>query len=301
MDRMPDRLARWWMRLDDRGRQHASALAAIGIIYVVHYLVYCLPQPFFIEDAGISFTYAEHMVEGEGLVPYPGGERVEGYSNALWTFLVALFYGLGIPTWTSAKIMGALFGLATLPFSYGLVIAMRPGRSDHLALAAPLMLALSPQFVIWNASGLENALYVLLLSAAMWRTVKELTTPDGLFPWSALLYMLLTATRPEGMMYAGIGGFCYALDAIATRRWRPVAKWLLVFAVPFALYNAWRYWYFAWAFPNTYYAKLGKGNSFKPFLWSGGGWKYVKRWMVDHGIVYEMPEIEFLAQNKNES
>src|SRR3990172_4480211 len=42
------------------------------------------------DDSFISFRYAEHLIQGHGLV-YNAGERVEGYSNLLWTLLVALW------------------------------------------------------------------------------------------------------------------------------------------------------------------------------------------------------------------
>lgn len=293
MDRVPRRLAAWWRTLDDPGRRHATLLALVSLGYLAHYLVYCWPQPFFIEDAGISFAYARNLVDGEGLVTYPGGERVEGYSNALWTFLMALLYALGIPLWTGAKVAGAVFGLLTLPLAYLLVKQARPGAQDDVALLAPVMLAASPQFVVWNSSGLENSLFCVLLAGATWRLVAEMQAErDGGragFPWSALLYVLLCMTRPEGLMYAGIGLFGRVLGAIAVRRPLPVLAWLAVFAVPFGLYNAWRYWYFAWPFPNTYYAKLGKGTTFKPWSWSGGGWKYVKNWFMQHSVVYMLP------------
>ena len=41
-----------------------------------------------IDDAFISFRYAENLVHGRGLV-FNVGERVEGYSNFLWTVLLA--------------------------------------------------------------------------------------------------------------------------------------------------------------------------------------------------------------------
>lgn len=41
------------------------------------------------DDAFISFRYARNLVEGKGLV-YNAGERVEGFSNFLWTMLIAL-------------------------------------------------------------------------------------------------------------------------------------------------------------------------------------------------------------------
>ena len=123
MDLVPQRLEQWWRGLDDRGRRHASVIALISVGYIGHYLVYCLPQPFFIEDAAITFSYARNLVEGEGLVTWPGGERVEGYSNALWTFLMAALYALGVPMWTASKVMGAVFGVAVLGLEGGTFIA----------------------------------------------------------------------------------------------------------------------------------------------------------------------------------
>src|SRR5438552_16124392 len=41
------------------------------------------------DDAYISFRYARNLVDGLGLV-YNAGERVEGYSNFLWTLWSAL-------------------------------------------------------------------------------------------------------------------------------------------------------------------------------------------------------------------
>ncbi|MDP6934737.1 MAG: hypothetical protein QGG40_17585, partial [Myxococcota bacterium] len=266
-----------------------SLLALAMLAYVGHYLVYCIVQPFFIEDAGISFAYARHLVEGEGLVPVRGGERVEGYSNALWTFVVAFFYGFGVPTWTSSKILGAVFGALTLPPIYQLTRRALPQlRSrETVSILPPFMLAASPQFVIWNASGLENSLFCMLLGLGLYRLVVE--SEDGGRPWSALWFLLLTMTRPEGLMYAAIALFARVVFAIADRRVGPVVSWVLLFGVGWVAYNAWRYWYFSWPFPNTYYAKLGSGNRFKPFRWTLGGWKYVINYMVTHGMVYGLP------------
>ena len=47
------------------------------------------------DDAFISFRYAQNLVEGHGLV-YNIGERVEGYTNFLWTILFAPFIGAGL-------------------------------------------------------------------------------------------------------------------------------------------------------------------------------------------------------------
>ena len=70
---MPRRLTTWWSRLTPAERQRAVAVALVCLVYVGHYLVYCWVQPFYIEDAGISYAYAIHLVHGDGLVPYVGG------------------------------------------------------------------------------------------------------------------------------------------------------------------------------------------------------------------------------------
>ena len=58
------------------------------------------------DDSFISFRYAENLVSGHGLV-YNVGERVEGYSNLLWTLLVALWMRLGFDPIRAAQAMGS--------------------------------------------------------------------------------------------------------------------------------------------------------------------------------------------------
>src|SRR4249920_1270831 len=65
------------------------------------------------DDAFISFRYAKNLVEGRGLV-YNTGERVEGYTNFLWTVIIAAGMGLGIDPVTLAIGLGIIFSLATI-------------------------------------------------------------------------------------------------------------------------------------------------------------------------------------------
>jgi len=275
-------------------------LVCIG--YTAHYLVYCIPQPFYIEDAGISFAYARNLVDGEGLATYAGGERVEGYSNPTWTFLIAFFYALGFPTFTTSKVLGWIFGVATLPMVWALARRTLPHREDApihrdtLALIAPILVAASVQFVVWNAAGLENSLFCFLLTLGMWRCVVELE--DGKRPYSAFVFFLLCASRPEGIMYALVAGGLRGWHVLFSEEGRAQSlaerasilwKWTLVLLLPLVAYHAWRYWYFAWEFPNTYYAKLGTGRAFKPFLWEKKGWKYINEWAGPHGAAYILP------------
>jgi len=146
------------------------------------------------------------------------------------------------------------------------------------------------------------------LALAIWRGLVE--GRKGGIPWSALAWVGVAMTRPEGIMYAAIGGF-WSMVFRATRSdvglghaltdpkrlpsalWRalsPTLGWLALFFIPFGLYQAWRYSYFAWELPNTYYAKKGNpGKSFDPFSWTRKGWKYVRGWSHSLGQGYLVP------------
>ncbi|MGB7063098.1 MAG: hypothetical protein WBF13_12190, partial [Candidatus Zixiibacteriota bacterium] len=60
-----------------------SLIISLILLFHVNYL------RFVCDDAFISFRYAKNFVEGHGLV-YNIGEKVEGYSNFLWTLLLSL-------------------------------------------------------------------------------------------------------------------------------------------------------------------------------------------------------------------
>ncbi|MCB9793052.1 MAG: hypothetical protein H6741_10035 [Alphaproteobacteria bacterium] len=280
------RLYAWWSGLTPKQHLHYSALAFLMVGSVAHFLVFSI---YFIEDAGISFAYARNFVEGEGWVTYAGGERVEGFSNPLWTWLIALWYALGVPPWTSSKIMGAAFGAACIPLVYKLSQVSRPDQDDHLDLVAPFLLAASSTAAIWHGSGLENSLFSILLTGGMLAVLRDARHPDKL-PLSALLFLGLALTRPEGIMYAAMGGFGRLLLAIRDRRVvGPILRWLVVFFVPFGVYHAWRYDYFAWLWPNTYYAKLDGTTRFQPWKWSIRGWLYLRNYLAAYGFSWLMP------------
>ncbi|TNE84959.1 MAG: hypothetical protein EP330_26500 [Deltaproteobacteria bacterium] len=280
-----------WRRWSSRQRMHALLVFALMLASIGHQLVFVY---WYIEDAAISFTYARNFAEGEGFVTYPGGERVEGFSDPLWVYLMILWEYVGVSGFTSSKVMGAVFGALCLPVSYLLAQeALRTHTSnqwwsdepDHYGLIAPAYLAASAQFAIWNASGLENSLFCLLLAMGMWRTQIE-TRTNG-WPTAALYFFGLSITRPEGILYAALGGFwAMVLSLMKHRSPALTVKWLAFFFAPFSAYQALRYSYFAWPFPNTYYAKLGD-KDFLPFAWHARGWKYIRDWahLLWHGYL----------------
>ncbi len=263
---------RSWRESDPSLRRRVLLLVAMVLALAVQIMVWL----WYIDDAAISFSFARNLADGHGLVAQAGGERVEGYSNPLWVALMALWAWIGVNGFVSSKLMGAAFGVATVPVVWAIARSSRPDRDEGVPLMAAFALATNVQFGIWATSGLENSLFCLLLAAAIWRTLIETRTRG--FPWSALLFLGVALTRPEGIAYAALGGFAAMGFALQDGRGlRPALIWLAVFFVPFGAYHAIRFDYFAWIFPNTYYAKLGN-RTVAPLDWDAHGWTYVRRY-----------------------
>ncbi len=277
-----------WLAQRPQGFGFELSLVVLALaVHVGHYLVYCLPQPWYIEDAAISFAYARNWVDGWGLVPFVGSDPVEGFSNPLWTFLIGGAYAIGITPWTSSKVLGAVFGCLAQLFAWGIARRGLPEEQKRLAVLAPWFLAASVQFTLWNASGLENSLFCLCLAAGVYRLVVEAEEP-GRLPLSAWAFVALAMTRPDGLAYAGIGLIAQIMAVVAHRRVGSLLVWLLAFAIPFGAYQAWRMDTFAWEWPNTWYAKR---TDFKPFDWNQLGWKQMREYSLRYGILAASPVI----------
>jgi len=133
---------------------------------------YCL-----FDDAMISMRYAWNLAHGEGLVWNPG-ERVEGITNLLWTFYMAVFAGLlAKPAAVLAvQISGAVLILVAAAFGMKVgdeLLEGGPlaGRRFLSVLFFAVALSYYP-FAFWSMMGMEAALQSALLFAAIWLALR---------------------------------------------------------------------------------------------------------------------------------
>ncbi len=274
----------------NRDRVHIIVLAVILTGAIWHH---CALWFWYIEDAAITFAYAKHLAMGEGLVPFVGGERVEGYSNPAWTFFLAPFALVGFDLHDITKWIQVFLLVPTVIVTYLAAREVFEGRSFGTAtsdapLVAPAVLAASAQFAVWTGAGLEMALMNLLVAVAIWRSLVELR--EGGWPWSALWWVGVALSRPEAILYAAVAGFVAMVGHLrAGRGVVPTVRWLITFFVPFGLYHAWRYSYFAWEFPNTYYAKMERRPNFPLLDWTGKSWRYTRNFAFEMGWGFFLP------------
>ena len=231
-----------------------------------------------VDDAFITFRYADALVAGQGLTFNPG-ERVEGYSSLLYLLLVAAGRLLGLAPVLSAN-FGNLLGAAAASFAaFHLVRHLLADRrlTDRAvavaAVCAGILVGLSDGFVNYGLLGLETAFAGGLCAVALWRALEEDARGSSVAP-SAILLGLLAITRPDGILpLLGMTAVGVAGPGFGRAARRAVGASILPLAqlgFRLAYYQAW--------LPNTFYAKVWPGPGRYAL-----GWQYVSGYLQGIG------------------
>ncbi len=244
---------------------------------------------FTIDDAYISFRYARNLAEGHGLV-YNIGERVEGYTNFLWTVLLGIFAAIGARPEITAKVLGVLCACASLIPVYR--IAQRLAPLGAVPCLATWLCASSFLLTGYAVFGLESPLFVLLVLLGTDRFLIEEHDDAETFPWSGPLFALAALTRPEAPLFLLLL-YVWHIDhrlglRVAPGRPSPQTPFhpfsrrslvrLAAFAIPVITHLTFRRLYYGAFFPNTLSAKTG---DFTQQL--HGGTEYLRRYVMHAG------------------
>ncbi|HEX7879041.1 MAG TPA: hypothetical protein VF720_06495, partial [Candidatus Eisenbacteria bacterium] len=243
---------------------------------------------FLVDDAFISWRYARHLAEGLGPVFNPG-ERVEGFSNPLYTmlmgvvaWLVGIFGGGRDAVIAHLPGLGRAVGVAA---ALGTIVAMARWRDVSRApgtLLAVLLTATSTSLALWSVGGLETTLYGFFLAAAFGATLAQPRTTMGRLG-TGLLLAAVALSRPEGIVPAGALFLVRWLDPATRDERRGHLEVGLAFALPVLAWFLFRVTWFGDWLPNTYYAKkLGLAEAWRKGSWylvsfvhhNGGRWLY---------------------------
>ncbi len=220
----------------------------LGISIVV-YLVLVTHFDFTQDDAYISFRYAANYLNGDGLV-FNAGERVEGYTNFLWTVFMIIGGLLSIDPTPFAAILGMIFGSLNILITYFLSLELfrdiSGQRKYFLSGLITLVLSSAYSHAYWAAAGLETAAFVFLVLASLLACLKR----SYLAAATAVIMILL---RPEGFL---VWVFIVAYEIISRRKLTSYAIGIaiitILFLIPFGLF---KWFYYRSLLPNSFYAK----------------------------------------------
>jgi len=213
---------------------------------------------FVCDDAYISFRYARHLSDGDGLIFNVGRETpVEGYSNFLWVVWLAIFELFGRAAPIAAPVTSALLG-AVLIFRVVRFAALRMGLGLGGQIATGLFLATLPSTAMWATSGLAAmplALFVFLTYESLFED------PDNPRATRAGVFGLLAGLiRADGLFWIGLVLACaYALRWLQKRPelGRAAIRAGVLIAIGTLIYVGWRYSYYGDYLPNTARVKAG--------------------------------------------
>lgn len=208
------------------------------------------------DDAFISMRYAEHLVDGHGLVfnRDPNEAPVEGYTNFAWTMWLAVGMAVGfggemIASW--ASFWGAVAHAGTV-----LLLAVLAWRASGGRAVVPI--AACGYAVLHHAAslapaGLETAMFALLVTALLSFAIRLRCARAARL--AGFVGVLLAMTRPDGGLFVAITGCFVLFDAWQRRAPRLLLAYVLPFLVCFVPYLLWRRLYYGYWVPNTFYAK----------------------------------------------
>jgi hypothetical protein len=262
-------------------KPNAIAWVALGL-FAVTALLFLGWIP---DDAWISFRYAANLAHGNGLVFNPG-ERVEGYSNPLWTLLLAGASALGADIPATALWLGYLCAVALVAASLALYRRIVP-FDGTLQVGSAILLIASMPMLFWATSGMETMAAALALLAGAALHLRAVESGDArLHLPSCLAFLALALLRPEGVMFLAFNTVVL-LAAPRSRRSRRAVVVLVAVWTALAVATAWRYGYYGSVVPNTAVAKPPAGPGYyEPLLRSA---RYFIRFFVVSGLGLLVP------------
>ncbi|MDD5426557.1 MAG: hypothetical protein PHN52_08755 [candidate division Zixibacteria bacterium] len=215
-----------------------------------------------VDDAYITYRYAENFAWHGQLTWNLDEDPVEGYTGIALPVILAFFIKMGF----EPSLISHLIGITGL-FGTGMLLYFLMGRLAVTGLARALIIFIffSSPFLYKNAfSGLESLLFSLFISASLYNFDISLKVEKNYrSDLSLMILLVLTGlTRPEGVVLAGL--IICALGYIRYREsfhklWPFVVKAGIFYFIPALIYFLWRWHYYGQFLPNTYYAKLHNG------------------------------------------
>jgi arabinofuranosyltransferase len=211
------------------------------------------------DDAYIPLRYVHNFLNGHGLVWNPG-ERVEGYTDFFHVVLISILGGGGMDLVTASQVisLGAYILLAVF-------LLMWVHREPEAELYAyyrhiPVVVTIaSAPLIVWAFGGLETTLFCLIGTIFLCFSAGALNGNVRMTLLCALFGAIASLIRPEGAIFFGI--LCLFLlirgmsgDKIAQRQ---LVMLIITFGVLYGPFLVWRYSYYGYLLPNTWYAKGG--------------------------------------------
>jgi arabinofuranosyltransferase len=195
------------------------------------------------DDAVITYRFAWNMIRGYGIVPYPGGLPLEGYSNPLQFFLVSF---LSLISGTSdifvicwiGRYIGIISGILIL-FLAAIWSRMEQQKPSYIFLMMVAVATFQP-FITETQTALETSSYTLTVFAMAFGFAR------GIWSLAYLSSICVALGRPEGILLSVAAWTIHFLrkDNGGFSKRNRFFHFCLYLIIPYFLFLTWRFHYF---------------------------------------------------------
>ncbi|MDB4944892.1 MAG: acyltransferase 3 [Labilithrix sp.] len=226
----------------------------VGAALLAATLAWC--NRFIQDDAFISFRYARHLAAGHGLVWNTGESPFQGFTNPLWTLVIAGGMRAGAEPVVLSQALGLACFVVTL-VTAGSVASAHSG-ARRVGLAVVVGLGLNASFNAHATGGLETqsqAMFAMLVAWCLTRAPAEARARERWFAAASLAAGLAVWTRLDSVLLVTPMLLVALLQARNARSGRLVLAAMLPFTLLLAGLAAFCWTTFHRLLPNTFYAK----------------------------------------------
>ena len=228
------------------------------------------------DDAFTVLRYVKNFLEGNGLV-FNVGEKVEGYTNFLWVILLSVIYKSGnllklnfnLPQLTQllSSFFGLVFLIAVYVTSWKIFSSLKNYNKtlQYISFIFPVMILFTTPFNYWSFSGMETSLFATLTLLSIHFLIDF--EKGNNYKYFLLTSILNSLLRPEGLLFfvllivvdiiysflvaTKVSLFDETNKIISSKKKKVIVIFLLIQLV----YISFRFVYYGFPLPNTFYAK----------------------------------------------
>jgi len=229
-----------------------SPLALVVMASLAFWVFLRIETGICLEDALITYRYAENLALGNGFV-FNSGERVLGTTTPLFTLMLAaaglLFGTEHIPL--ASNLLSAIFGEVAGVLTFAAL--RRLGFSVAVCTLAAALFLFQPDVAVAATGGMETMLVVALMAGSFYALSAR---RNGA---AVLLCALLVVARIDGLLWAAI-----VLLLVCRDRPGSTYRYGLLFCGAVAPWALFAQLYFGSVLPHSVLAKLAIGNLAEP-------------------------------------
>ncbi|MBI4810484.1 MAG: hypothetical protein HY800_03405, partial [Ignavibacteriales bacterium] len=176
-------------------RKNLLIISSLLLLTIIFRTAFWFTTNTTLEDAFITFKYAENLAAGNGFV-YNLNEHILGTTSPLWTLLLAASkYISGADVIIFSKILGIIFDSLTLIIIF---LIFRKQINQHFAIIFAVSFSTSPDIIIISTSGMETPLLLFGMSL----TISGLVNRNFLLPlpWFFFCYFYFDNIIPQSLV-----------------------------------------------------------------------------------------------------